>query len=685
MDNKLRNKLSVRIISVFVPILVIFALVTSIIGYFQFTNALNDHYAENGVNICRLAAQILKADDIEAYLDPEYRETEEYETTMHRLDVITQSLDVAFIYLVIPQDEDCVRLKFLFETANDSLGLQAYEPGYERNAGSDEYARMYKNMMEGKSESGTIFRSASETTTGAHCTAMIPVKDSSGKPVAILSDQRQMDALSGTRNRFLINIVIATLLTLLLAGFIADRILRKRLVKPIRAIASETVRFSRENQLPEQSLSDITPGSDEIKLLAMHVDRMEYAIMDYTENLKTLRSERDRIEAELDVASAIQKGIMPNVFPPFPERDEFSLFATMDPAREVGGDFYDFFFIDDEHLGLVMADVSGKGVPAALFMMVSKIAIKNRAIQGGTPGEILADVNRQLSDGNYTNMFVTTWLGILDVTTGELVTANAGHEYPVICREDGRFEFFKDKHGFVLAGMSGSTYREETIILQPGDTLFVYTDGVAEAANADDALYGSDRLLEALNTSPHAAPEELIGNVMASIRSFTKEMDQSDDITMMALQFKGHGSHLRTLKIPALVENLPTVTEWVDEMLGILDVPAKPRMQIGLAVEEVFVNIAKYAYTPGVGDALLRVGYEMDRSTVKLTFLDSGVPYDPLGKEDPDVTLSAEDRAVGGLGIYLVKQSMDHVDYQRSQDYNILTLKKQIDRGDPIA
>ena len=681
MFKKMRSKLAFNISAGVVLILLLFGALTSFIGFTQFTSALDEHYAEYGYNICRLATNLLKADDIMDYLDPEYMQTEEYETTMRRLDAMTEKLDCAFIYAMIPLNEDCTQVKFLFETQNDNFELKAYPPGYERAAGSDEYAMKYKLMMEGKSEQDCVFRNARETTTGAHVSAFIPIKNSEGKPVGILCVQRQMSALTGARNNYLLNIGLATLLWAFIVALFFASILSRRVAKPVREIASETVRFSRENTLPPVSLTASTEGEDEIKLLAMHVDKMEYAILNYTENLKNLRSEQDRIEGELNVASSIQKGMMPNVFPAFPERDEFDLYATMDPAREVGGDFYDFFFVDDDHLAIVMSDVSGKGVPAALFMMVSKLALKHRAMQGGTPGEILADVNQQLCDGNRQNMFVTTWLGILDIDTGELVTANAGHEYPAICRENGSFELFKDRHGFVLGGMSGSRYKEETILLQPGDSLFVYTDGVAEASNAKDELFGMDRMLEALNESPHASPDELVQNLMDAIGDFSGNREQFDDITMLAFQYKGKQSHLRTLKIPATVENLGRVNEWVEEMLQILDVPMKEQMQISLAVEEIFVNIAHYAYSPGVGDALIRVGYDMDTDNVKITFLDSGTPYDPLAKEDPDTTLSAEDREVGGLGIYLIKKTMDKVSYDRNHAYNILSIEKHIDRS----
>ena len=683
MLKALRSKLTFNIVAGFVILLLVFSLVSCIIGYQQFTASINEHYADNGYRIGRLATRLVDADNLDKYLDEEYMQTDEYKTAMRRLDNVTQQLNAAFIYILRPVDPEYKQVEFLFETVNNNLDLTAYEPGYIREPSSEEYAEKYKLIMDGKSQQECVFRGDKDTITGAHVTALVPVKDSTGKPVGVMCVQRQMAALRGTRNDYIRSIVLATLITALLGAALYGRWLTSRVTRPIRKIASETVRFSRENVLPDVSLTESTPGEDEVKLLAMHVDKMEYSIMNYTENLKTVTSQKDRMQGELNLASNIQQSMIPNTFPPFPEHDEFSLYAHMDPAKEVGGDFYDFYFLDDDHLALVISDVSGKGAPAALFMMVSKIMIKYRAMSGGTPAEILADVNEQLAEGNDLNLFVTTWLGILDVKTGELITANAGHEFPALCRKDGSFELLKDRHGFVLGGMSGSKYHDEHYQLEPGDTLFVYTDGVTEATDRNNKLFGTDRMLAALNASSQAEPEELLHGLNLSIRDFTDGAEQSDDTTMLALQFYGQKSHLRTLQLPATVENLPRVNAWVEEMLNILDVPVKTQMQIALAVEEIFVNIAHYAYAPGVGDAIIRIGYDMDTHTVKMAFLDHGTPYNPLEKEDPNTKLSAEEREVGGLGIYLVKETMDKIDYVRSNNWNILTIEKKSEN--PLA
>ncbi|MBQ6440426.1 MAG: SpoIIE family protein phosphatase [Mogibacterium sp.] len=252
------------------------------------------------------------------------------------------------------------------------------------------------------------------------------------------------------------------------------------------------------------------------------------------------RAERERITSDLHMANQIQTSVLPHEFPPFPERKEFELFAMMEPAREVGGDFYDFFLIDDDHLCLVMADVSGKGIPASLFMMNSKVLIKSFASGDNSPAEVLAKANREICENNQMEMFVTVWLGILELSTGKIVASNAGHEYPVIGRCGGKFELIKDKHGFVVGGMDGVKYTDYELQLQPGDKLFVYTDGVPEATNTKDELFGTDRMLEALNADSYAPVEELLRNVRKAISEYTAGAEQFDDLTMLAVEYLGN-------------------------------------------------------------------------------------------------------------------------------------------------
>ncbi len=251
------------------------------------------------------------------------------------------------------------------------------------------------------------------------------------------------------------------------------------------------------------------------------------------------QKESSRIETELTMASSIQADMLPSIYPAFPERPEFDIFASMDPAKEVGGDFYDFFLVDEDHLCLVMADVSGKGVPAALFMMASKIILANNAMLGKSPAQILTDANKAICANNQEKMFVTVWLGILELSTGKLTAANAGHEYPVLQHAGGDFELVKDKHGFVIGGIKRMKYAEYDIQLNPGDKLFLYTDGVPEATDAEEKMFGEERMLDALNGVKDAAPEGVLKGVRRAVDGFVKDAEQFDDLTMLCVQYRG--------------------------------------------------------------------------------------------------------------------------------------------------
>ena len=250
-----------------------------------------------------------------------------------------------------------------------------------------------------------------------------------------------------------------------------------------------------------------------------------------------LEQENERIRSELAMASRIQSAMLPGIFPAFPERKEFDIYASMDPVRGVGGDFFDFFFIDRDHLCLLIADVSGKGIPAALFMMASKIILADNAKSGKSPAQILQDTNEAICANNPEEMFVTVWLGILDISTGLLTTANAGHEYPALMHADGQFELFRDRHGLVVGGMPGVKYHEHSLQMYPGSKLFVYTDGVPEATDAENALFGTTRMLEALNAHANESPKQILHGVRQAVNEFVSDMEQFDDLTMMCLEF----------------------------------------------------------------------------------------------------------------------------------------------------
>ena len=269
--------------------------------------------------------------------------------------------------------------------------------------------------------------------------------------------------------------------------------------------------------------------ADDVSQLAEEIDR-------YTQEITHLTGERERVAAELSLAANIQLGVLPVEFPDVPD---YQLYATMTPAKEVGGDLYDFFDIDETHLGLVIGDVSGKGVPASLFMMIAKLLIREYAMAGGNPAEVLGKANKTLCENNKNEMFVTAWFGILDRTTGKIIAASAGHEFPILRDPDGEYRLIKDKHGFVLGGMDISRYRDYELELKPGGTILVYTDGAPEATNASDELFGTDRMLESLNRHLSDPPRELVEHLKEDIDAFVGDAPQFDDLTALCVQWNG--------------------------------------------------------------------------------------------------------------------------------------------------
>ena len=341
---------------------------------------------------------------------------------------------------------------------------------------------------------------------------------------------------------FSLSYIIATTLAGAVIILLFSRHLKKSLVEPINDIARsarEYVEDKVDGRLDDRHFRDLRiETGDELQGLCEVLASMEEDIATYEADLTRIVREKERISTELSLANRIQSDMLPSVFPPFPQRNDIDLYASMDPAKEIGGDFYDFFLIDDDHMGIVMADVSGKGIPAALFMMMSKILVDASASMGGYPKEILENMNAQICRNNDEEMFVTVWYGCLTISTGEIRAVNAGHEYPVLRQPGGRYEIMKDRHGFVVGGLPDVSYTEYSFTLQKGGTLFLYTDGVVEANNTEGKQFGIGRMLDALNASPDAAPEELLANVRNSIDLFVGDEPQFDDLTMLALRLK---------------------------------------------------------------------------------------------------------------------------------------------------
>ena len=329
-------------------------------------------------------------------------------------------------------------------------------------------------------------------------------------------------------------ILMAAVLTVMLTGAL---ILSKRIVKPLNTITRRISELSETNL--EFRMEDAFKTGDEVEELAESFAQISHKTVEYLDTVKRVTAEKERIGTELALATQIQEGMLPHIVPAFPDRKDFDIIGSMDPAKEVGGDFFDYFLVDDDHLGMVIADVSGKGVPAALMMMASKIIVQSVAMLGGTPAEILTKINQAICSNNEAQMFVTIWTGILELSTGKLTCSNAGHEYPVFKQPGEDFKLYKDRHGFVIGGLEEAKYKEYVIQLQPGAKVFVYTDGVPEATNAEQELFGTERMMAALNADPDAAPMDVLKNVRRAVDGFVKNAEQFDDLTMLCLEYKG--------------------------------------------------------------------------------------------------------------------------------------------------
>lgn len=323
---------------------------------------------------------------------------------------------------------------------------------------------------------------------------------------------------------------------LLILGSASALWVASKIVKPVETMTNDIIDGGKTGKLFE--MKDIYKTNDEIEVLAQSFDDLTKKIVQYIKDITQITKEKERIGTELELARKIQADMLPNIYPAFPDRPEFDIYASMRPAKEVGGDFYDFYLIDKDHLGMVIADVSGKGVPAALFMMMSRILIKNYAMMGYSPAQVLEQTNNSICMNNKEDMFVTVWYGVLEISTGKITAANAGHEFPIIKKQGGKFELLQDEHGFVLGGMEGMKYKEYEIQLDSGEMLFLYTDGVPEATDGENNMYGTDRLLEAMNSKEHTDPLELLGSITDNVDQFVGEADRFDDMTMLAVTIK---------------------------------------------------------------------------------------------------------------------------------------------------
>ena len=456
-----------------------------------------------------------------------------YSWLITRLNQIKQAHDIDFLFIVATDD---------YET--QFFLLSAAEPGGERGTTYGQFYTLGSTSDVGEDQADAM-RAARQERDGHLADAGMYVDyyrslctfDRHIVQVGLtydLSDIRA-EVMEQTFLETELAVALQVLLSLLCLGILYFLVLR-----PLGGVQHNIRLFkeTKDSDVVIRNLAAIRPNN-EIGQLSEDVSELAEEIDDFVLQIQTITMEKERIGTELALASNIQEGMLPSTFPAFPTNDEFDIYASMDPAREVGGDFYDFFLVDDDHLCMVIADVSGKGIPAALFMMASKIILANNAMMGKSPAQILTDTNNSICSNTRGEMFVTVWLGILELSTGRLVAANAGHEYPVLRRPDGQWELLRDKHGLVVGGMEGIRYREYELELEPGSGIFVYTDGLAEANDADERMFGCDRMLDALNEKPESSPEETIRRMRDAVSGFVRDAEQFDDLTMLCLTYRG--------------------------------------------------------------------------------------------------------------------------------------------------
>ena len=435
-------------------------------------------------------------------------------------------------------------------------------------------------------------------------------------------------------------------------------------------------------QTVNESLAKIAEGDLEEVVSVRSTEEFCMLSNDLNSTVATLKNyiaeAEARIDRELEFAKSIQSSALPSTFPAFPKHKEFEIFATMATAKEVGGDFYDFYMTDENTLHFLIADVSGKGIPAALFMMRAKTELKTLTEASLPLDEVYTRGNAALCEGNDAGMFVTTWQGGVDLTKGTLQYVNAGHNPPVVCHKGHGFEFLRCRAGLVLAGMPGLKYRTQELHLQPGDIVFLYTDGVTEAQNAENELFGELRLLDSLNSIPETeSMEEICRHVKRDVDAFVGDAPQFDDITMVAFRYIGEPPAPKLEFPTAKMEDIQTITEFVRKELTGIGFPEEEQAKFCVAIDEIYSNIVHFSYPNGEGPASVTLRIKEEARVVYLRFADSGVPYNPLIKEDPDVSESLNKRYETGLGIFVAKNMMDDMKYKYENGQNILTVMKK--------
>lgn len=522
---------------------VVLTVAVSLFSYGTSKSYLEQMYSERVMINCNAIAAMLPVEDVKTIIAENGDQTEEYAEMTELFNQLKQDGDVTYLSLVVPdEDSVCFYIDAMVEEMGDDPANQlAYNSDilYVDAANPDDPADMEKYItiweQYAKNE-GIEEPLVTDNDYGYNYTGVSVICDETGTAIAEIQYILDMSEVRAYLNSFLVNMLLISFAIIGVTLITYIFFVRKVVTKPIGKLAEFTQGITDSGEFENQRIQIQT--GDEIESLSESFNFMLEKLEDYIANLSKVTAEKERIGAELDIAKHIQASMLPCIFPAFPDRKEIDIYATMNPAKEVGGDFYDFFMVDEHHLAIVMADVSGKGVPAALFMVIGKTLIKDHTTPGMDLGKVFSDVNNLLCEANSEGLFITAFEGVLDLVTGEFNFVNAGHEMPYICKAGGDFEPYKLRPGFVLAGMEDMKYRAGSMQFEVGDKIFQYTDGVTEATDADNQLYGMERLGKILNREKNGTPEEILAAVKKDIDEFVKDAPQFDDITMLCLEYK---------------------------------------------------------------------------------------------------------------------------------------------------
>ena len=486
------------------------------------------------------------------------------------------------------------------------------------------------------------------------------------------------DIFSGYYN--LINVMIGIVIVgLMLMLMVFSGIISKQM-EPLEELVYQAEAISSGRF--DESLTELH-RNDEIGQLSNSFRDMQQSLVKQMEELKQVNEQKGRIEGELKIASDIQMAMLPKIFPPYPDRDDIDVYGKLTPAKEVGGDLFDFY-IRDEKLFFCIGDVSGKGVPAALVMAVTKAQFRTISAHQASPEKIISNINDAMAQDNDSNMFVTLFIGVLDILSGRLHYCNAGHDAPLLIGNTGAGLLPVDSN-LPVGVMPGWKYTRQETLVDPDTTIFLYTDGLTEAENIDHKLFELSRIIDKahqLQQEHNFSPTVIINQMTEAVRTFVGEADQSDDLTMLAIQYTKHQEDItyqRSLTLVNDIKRVPRLNTFIDEVCEANGFDMATTMQINLAIEEAVVNVMNYAYPVGTkGDITIEA--RANKTEMFIIISDMGVPFDPTAKAEVDITLSAEDRSIGGLGIHLIRQIMDNINYERVDGHNILTLMKKLNK-----